>query len=180
MTARPLLWAPAEEDKFFTYTEPTKATRLAAAYDLYLPGKTLLLVGGQTKVYLNLLCAMPPDERAVLEMRSGLADKYNMAVRGGVIDSDYPDSWSAIIHVPTPDDIEDFRNAEGSHPHNRVYYDATAQCYYLKFSPGERIVQAVFTKVPEHDSKTATPDEVRAVIAGYGTERTGGFGTTGS
>jgi len=180
MTARPLLWAPAEEDKFFTYTEPTKATKLAAAYDLYLPGKTLLLVGGQTKVYLNLLCAMPPDERAVLEMRSGLADKYNMAVRGGVIDSDYPDSWSAIIHVPTPDDIEDFRNAEGSHPHNRVYYDATAQCYYLKFSPGERIVQAVFTKVPEHDSKTATPDEVRAVIAGYGTERTGGFGTTGS
>jgi len=180
MTARPLLWAPAEEDKFFTYTEPTKATRLAAAYDLYLPGKTLLLVGGQTKVYLNLLCAMPPDERAVLEMRSGLADKYNMAVRGGVIDSDYPDSWSAIIHVPTPDDIEDFRNAEGSHPHNRVYYDATAQCYYLKFSPGERIVQAVFTKVPEHDSKTATPDEVRAVIAGYGTERTGGFGTTGA
>ena len=172
MTSPSLVWAPAypENPKRFVYREPERKTRLAAAYDLYLQSFELLAPGEVTTIDLGLLCAMPEDERAIFGMRSGLAKQYGFKVLGGWIDADYDQSWKLMISVPP----QDIRNDD------RCYDDPTAGCSFLRFEAGERIAQVKFEKVPAHTPRTGSKDEVLQIIRGYQSNRTGGFGSTGS
>ena len=166
-----LLWAPARpESKFAAYHEPQKKTQFAAAYDLYLPYRVMLEPGKTTKVDLNLLCLMPEDERAVLMMRSGWADKYGFVVVGGLIDSDYPKSWGLMVYVPS-----------GQYPDDSRYrYDQTCECHFLHFAKGERIAQVKFEKVPRHSSRTTSTESIQQAFKQLASNREGDFGSTGA
>lgn len=173
MDSRPLVWAPAhpELDKL-TFFEPQRKTAHAAAYDLYLPDDVYLTVGDSALIDLNLLCCMPQDERAVFRMRSSLARDYQLQILGGVIDSDYAESWKVMVYVP--------RQHLNRDADKRVTYDPTSQEYLIHFTKGERIAQVKFEKVPAHAPRTGTRDEVVGMIQARGSDRTGGFGSTGA
>ena len=168
-----IFWAPHTED--LPYFEPKKSTRLAAAYDVFLPSIELLGTGTAHKIYLNLTCFMPENFRATLMARSGLSAKFKMVILGGLIDADYAGCWHfTCVLVPNAGDAGlDLADED------RYYYDATCQEGFLRFDKGERIGQVVFTEVPDTRSELVSPGHVQCMHDARGSDRTGGFGSTG-
>ncbi len=75
----------------------TRSTAHSAGFDLYatqdvcLPPQSFAVVGTGVRTKMT-------DCYALLRDRSGLAAKYGISIRGGVIDQDYEGEWMVVIH----------------------------------------------------------------------------------
>lgn len=80
---------------------PWRATRGAAAFDLYMPddADTVTLLGTRPRlIKLGLILAIPPGWEGQIRGRSGLAVK-GVRVHPGTIDSDFREEVGAILSV---------------------------------------------------------------------------------
>ena len=168
-------WGRVSEDREFR--KPERATDHAAAHDLYLPETIAISPGETLKVPLNLVCRMPINFRAKINVRSGVGTKYNVVLANGtgIVDSDYYDEWCLFLHKPL------LNNDESADPDNRKkshYYDGG---FHFEFKQGERIAQVCFEEVPEYreDPNIYTAQEIKDMVLARGSTRRGGFGSTG-
>lgn len=133
---------------------PRKATKGAAAYDLYVPRETVINKKRQV-IPLDIALSIPYGYEAKIEPRSGFSSKGMEARNGerkdadvidGKIDSDYRGNISVIIH---------------SH-----------ELYPFTIEKGTRIAQMTIYKVEDTDFLTV--EELDETDRGEG-----GFGHTG-
>lgn len=125
---------------------PKRGSEFAAAYDLYTPTEFWINPGEQTIVNLGIAVAFTPGWGAMVFDRSGLGAR-GIHRQCGLIDSDYRGEWKIIL-----------RN------HSELG---------IKFSPGDRIAQVVFSRVGQVEPVVVEEldDTDRSV---------GGFGSTGA
>jgi dUTP pyrophosphatase len=74
----------------------TKATPLSACYDVYAAQDALLTPNSVTVVGTGLRTKMEGCFALLLD-RSGLAAKYGVSRRAGVIDTDYDQEWKVVL-----------------------------------------------------------------------------------
>ena len=145
------------QKKFFIQMEeewahlaPTKAHSSDAGYDLYAAIEDPLVIpAGEVKIVsVGFRCSLPEGYEMQIRSRSGLASKNYISVLNspGTIDSNYRGVVGVILM-------------------NHGRYDYTLQ-------PGERIAQAIVTKLPNIDYVLV--DELDMTDRGEA-----GFGSTG-
>lgn len=128
----------------------SKSTDDAACYDVYASEEVVIKPGEFALVPTGITTEMDRCD-ALLFDRSGLALKFWLTRRAGVIDEQYPEEWGVVVAN------------EG-----RMEY---------KVNAGDRICQALF--VPKaHVKVTACPKGTGEVLVS-GQKRVGGFGSTG-
>lgn len=128
-----------------------KATEDAACYDVYASEDVFIKPGEFQLVPTGIITEMIGCD-ALLFDRSGLALKFWLTRRAGVIDEKYPEEWGVVVAN------------EG-----RIEYQVKA---------GTRICQVLF--LPKaHVVVTADPNGTGTVLVS-GDKRVGGFGSTGT
>jgi len=115
-------------------TTLTKASRFAAAHDLYVLPDSLVPAKGQTMVETGIARGLPEGTYGRLPARSGMASKMGIAVGGGVIDADYTGEVKVIL-----------RN------HGEANYI---------FKAGDRIAQLIIEKIANADAMEVNNLEV--------------------
>jgi dUTP pyrophosphatase len=75
----------------------TKSTVSAACWDIYSTEDVLLPPHSFAVVGTGLKTVMEGCSALILD-RSGLAARYGVSRRAGVIDSDYRDEWKVVVH----------------------------------------------------------------------------------
>lgn len=80
-----------------TAQAPSRGTKFAAAFDLYLPDDTTFWPKQRRLIDLGLKVKIPQGHYAEIRERSGLALNYGLTVIAGIIDSDYRGSLGVII-----------------------------------------------------------------------------------
>lgn len=129
----------------------SKSTDDAACYDVYSAITVQINPGESVVVPTGLVTEMWGVD-ALLFDRSGLAAKFRVTRRAGVIDAKYPDEWGVVLVN------------EGQLP------------YQVK--AGDRIAQAMF--VPKFAVDVKPREGGEGVVEVSGEVRTGGFGSTGA
>lgn len=80
-----------------TSRPPMRATPGSAGYDLYSPITFVLRPGEQRTVFTDLALGIPEGHYGRVAPKSGLTLKYEIDVKGGVIDSDYRGNVGVIL-----------------------------------------------------------------------------------
>lgn len=127
----------------------TKSTKDAACWDIHSDQDVVLNPGEQKVIPTGVVTEMF-DVHALILDRSGLAAKFEVTRRAGVIDSKYPEEWGVVL-----------RN-EGKLPY--------------QVRRGDRIAQVLFIPNNEIEVMAESDD---AVVETTNLIRDGGFGSTG-
>lgn len=129
---------------------PTKATEFSAGYDLTSPIDCVVEPRSNKLIMTNIAMAWNnPNFYVKLHSRSGIANKHNVTVEGGVIDYDYRKNVGVILQNTT--DIPFVVNA------------------------GDRIAQAILTRIADDRSEVVEDFTFYFLES----KRDGGFGSTG-
>lgn len=85
----------------------TKSTEDAACWDITSPVSVLIPVNGQVVITTGIVTQMYGVNAMILS-RSGLAAKWRVNHRAGVIDANYADPWGVILvnEGPSPYQVE--------------------------------------------------------------------------
>ena len=80
---------------------PTRGSRQAGGYDLYMPEEGWVFQNGPTFVPLGFCAAIPEGHIALLLPRSGVGAKQGLELNNtvGVIDADYRGEWMAAMKL---------------------------------------------------------------------------------
>lgn len=80
---------------------PTRGSKFAAGFDLYMPEAGIIEPNQVVKVGLGIATEIPEGFMALLLPRSGVGFKHGLEVNNtvGVIDADYRDEWFAALRV---------------------------------------------------------------------------------
>jgi dUTP pyrophosphatase len=76
-----------------TYAHPGED----AAFDIYSCEERVLMPAERHKFNVGIASEFPPEYFLKIEGKSGLADKFGLAVLGGVIDAGYRGEWGIIL-----------------------------------------------------------------------------------
>ena len=76
---------------------PTKGSPLAAGYDLYAAGNSMVPAKGKAIVKTGLSMKIPTGNYGRVAPRSGLAAKHFIDVGAGVIDEDYRGEVGVVL-----------------------------------------------------------------------------------
>lgn len=106
----------------------TRSTSESAGYDLYSTEDVLLLPGEQALVPTGVVTSMENAFALVLD-RSGLAAKYRVSRRAGVIDADYSGQWFVVLCN------------EGREAYQVKAGDRIGQCIFLPKFQAEFVVE---------------------------------------
>lgn len=139
---------------------PRKATKGAAAYDLYIPRETVINRSRQV-IPLDIALSIPYGYEAKIEPRSGFASKGMDA--SSKLGNHYDKRMNADVIVGKID--SDYRGCIGVIVHSR-------ELYPFVLEKGTRIAQMTIYKV--EDADFVTVDELDETDRGEG-----GFGHTG-
>jgi dUTPase len=168
-------WGRIDENRQFTM--PHRSTDHAVAHDLYLPHPVDIYPGRVERVDLNINCLMPENYCAKVYVRSSIGCKYNIRLANGtgIIDADYYDEWALFLYMPDCD-LEDHDD-----PDERIFHwsDTGERCF--RFKQNERIAQVTFEEVPTYcvSDITYKGEHIKDLILRRGSNRRGGFGSTG-
>jgi dUTP pyrophosphatase len=147
---------------------PRRGTRASAGYDLYADEDALILPGDIATVSVGISVEIPEGCYGRIAERSSVALKH-IAVKGGVIDSDYRGPVGVILE-------NTFRQEERCDRH-RLSLDMllNREKYGIyKVEKGDRIAQLIIEKI-------ATPEVVEVLGPLSETDRgEKGFGSTGN
>lgn len=77
---------------------PTYAHTTDAAFDIYTVEGYVLQPGERYRFMTGLASEIPQGWCVVFKEKSGLGDKYGIAVLAGLIDADYRGEWGVILH----------------------------------------------------------------------------------
>jgi dUTP pyrophosphatase len=72
--------------------KPSKATPLAAGYDLYSINEICIAPGDTIKIYTGIAIEMPEDCYGRIAGRSGICARYSLCIHSGVVDADFQGS----------------------------------------------------------------------------------------
>lgn len=80
---------------------PTKGSKDAGAFDIYMPESGSIPGLSTIKVGLGFSTAIPPGNVALILPRSSSGAKYGLELNNtcGVIDSDYRGEWQAVLRT---------------------------------------------------------------------------------
>jgi len=139
---------------------PFKATKGAACHDIYADEDVEILPGETKIVKTGFAVQLPSGFELQIRMRSGLSTKGIMLANGvGTVDEDYRNEVGVILHNAN-------RHVAGAD--NVLVHDLTP----FQIKKGDRIAQCAVVPVQHW-----VPIEVAELNV---TERTGGYGSTGS
>ena len=126
--------------------QPMRSTDGSAGYDLYAPTDGIINANDQSIIPMKFKVAIPSGYVGIIEARSSLAVKHNLAKMAGVIDSDYRD-WVCVV----------MRNY-GRHYHYKKH-DRIAQLVIHRIYDGP---DCVVTKFIENEIDVKEVNEVKA------------------
>ncbi|HHU06837.1 MAG TPA: aminotransferase [Clostridiaceae bacterium] len=186
---------------------PVRGSDLAAGYDLFASVACEVIPGATSLVSTGLKIALPPGYEAQIRPRSGLSLKSSIRIPNspGTIDADYRDEVKVIIHnqfhfsdlpemlLQKPELSDHLRNNCYKVSFAAYLHETTGnQAIYnliddfdiwlendglpfgtIRIKKGDRIAQMVFAKVYEAQFG------IRNDVSILGTDRGGGFGSTG-
>lgn len=127
----------------------TKSERNAAGWDIHATEDVVIPPGVFAKVSTGVITQMEGCHALMFD-KSGLAAKYWLTRRAGVIDMDYPDEWCVIMAN------------EGR------------ETFHIK--KGQKLCNVIF--IPDFNIEVAAEDDGEVVLIDE--QRTGGFGSTGA
>ena len=84
---------------------PTKGTKGAGAFDIYMPESGSVCGLNPQFIGLGFAAKVPKDHIALIVPRSGIGSKYGVELNNtcGVIDSDYTGEWKAALKTKNGD-----------------------------------------------------------------------------
>lgn len=139
---------------------PVRASKDAAAFDLYATTRVEIYPGEVAVVPLGFSTEFPKGYVGLIYSRSGMTRHLHIRLANnvGVIDADYRGEWQVMLWADIP-----FPRLDG-----RTY----ARMPYTRIEPGDRVAQVIFQKV--EDAVFLEVDELSDTERGEG-----GFGSTG-
>ena len=76
---------------------PARASTGSIGYDLYTPIDFVLPPGAQHTIFLDIALGIPKGHYGRIASKSGLAVKYQITTRAGVIDRDYTGNVGVVL-----------------------------------------------------------------------------------
>src|SRR5688572_7787444 len=127
-----------------------RSTEDAAAYDIFNNENDFVLGAGEQKTVSTGVITEMYGCFGLMRDRSGLASKFRVTTRGGVIDAKYPKEWGVILVNESDQNI--------------------------LIKRGDRIAQVIFLpQPPSHMVEAVGPN---AIVIEKDIVRTGGLGST--
>src|ERR1700761_8094244 len=126
---------------------PTKGSDKAAGHDLYANEGTEIPAGGQVMVGTGIAVQLPYNTYGRIVPRSGLAVKYRLTTKAGVIDADYRGAVKVVLVN------------QGNQPY--------------QVEPGNRIAQLIIEKINNEELQdVAKLDDTERDTKGFGSSNT--------